>query len=473
MQPIRAINLGGLDLYTNPLARQRGTFTHLLNMVSDPYGAKVRRPGYITYLGTPDTAKVNSLFSWTKDDGTTQFTYRASGSALYHSVQGTGAWTLSGNGTITNGNHVGYAVLGNTLIVGDGAGSTRHTTNGTSFTNTTLAPISEHFAQYQNRIYAAGTASTLFYSTTGDATNWNTSGTSDSSSLTIPDAGKNSKIFVCADRLNAVKNSGRMFKWDGRDLTDTSISTGPSSPYSIASRDGFFMFTNRLGHYGYGGGRPELLSNAIQREFYNSSGSAVAGTALDSNPAEMFRYQYITSMGTLTEDYRGYTINDAIALFDFQKSHYYNFQFANFPTAYHSYKDVVTGDDVLIFGDGNGQCYKYGGTAVSDNGSSFQSVMELFDDYDTPELEKDWRWFFGFFNPGCQAQVQIATSNYFAKGELKWRDLGDVSSGVAEFRFPDDASRGRFLYLRIRDNSKNSRFSFYGYVCQADAIPIK
>ena len=158
------------------MPEQDGALIHSVNMVSFPYGAKTKRTGYSTFLGTPDASTVNSLLDYHQNDGSTFYLYRASGSALYYSLQGTGAWTLSGNGTISNGAHFGGAILDNTFIGGDGVGSTRHTTSGTSFTNTTLAPISEFFEQYQNRIYASGTAGDCFYSTTNDATNWNTSG---------------------------------------------------------------------------------------------------------------------------------------------------------------------------------------------------------------------------------------------------------------------------------------------------------
>ena len=159
--PKQYFSTTGINTYVNPL-QVDGVMIHCVNMVSFPYGAKTKRQGY-TAVGTAGTAEVDTMLSFTT--GGSQFFYAKSGSLIY---QGTTPQTLAiaGNGTVSATARLGYAMLADTLIVGDGVGSTRHTSNGTSFTNTSLAPIAGYFKQYQNRIYAAGTANTLFYSTT-------------------------------------------------------------------------------------------------------------------------------------------------------------------------------------------------------------------------------------------------------------------------------------------------------------------
>jgi len=471
MATYRAYNLGGVNTFVNPLIKNNSDLIRAVNVDSEPFGAKSKRTGYITYLGTADNSQVNTLFDWTKNDGTTQYLYRASGTKLYYSTQGTGAWTVCGNGTITSGGHVAHAVLNNTLMIADGVGSTRYTTTGTSFTNGTLAPVATSLAQYQNRIYAAGTSSTLFYSTTSDATNWNTSGTSDSSSLDIPGAGKLSKIFTVADRLVATKNSGLMYRWDGYSLVDTATRLGPSSPYSVAESEGYYMWVNRLGHFGYGGNKPQLLSNAVQKQFYNNSGSGVVGTTFNTMPATVHRYDYLATLGTVTDDFTGETINNAILKYSFQKNQYLNWQFANVPTAYHSYVDT-SGNQQLIFGDSTGQCYKLSGTATTDNGNAIESVMEFVIHLDQPDINKKWNRFTGFFNPGCQAQVQIAMGDTYVASRKKWTDLGDVKTGVVQYKFPL-GSRSKLLFLKIYEASKNVGFNFYGYAIDADFEPLR
>lgn len=454
----------GVSTYVNPLLED-GQLIHAVNVVSYPYGAKSKRTGYSAFLGTPDTAQVQSLFSFQNiGNDPAQFNlYRASGSILYHSLQGTGAWTVSGNGTITNGNHFGHAILGNTLIGGDGAGSTRHTTNGTSFTNTTLAPIGEFFEEFQRRIYIAGTNQTLFYGVTNDATNWNTSGTSDSSSFTIPGAGKLGKIFKSSDKLVATKTSGIMTKWDGFSLIDMATTYGPSSPYSVANSEGYRMFINQMGHYGYGGAVPQLLSNSVQNVFYNNENTGIAGTLFSTIPAECHIYDYLASIGTITDNFTSRTINNAILKYDYQKNEYLFWSFANKPTAFHSYRDNT---QKLIFGDASGQVYLMD-NSTTDNGVAISSEMVQFFFHKDAHFKKSWRWIRLFFNPGCEAKVQVACSDFFHYESLIWKEVGDCSSGFVEYRFPP-GSQSNFLFLRIYESSKNSRFTYYGCQISAD-----
>lgn len=462
-------NIGGVVTYTNPLNND-GQLIHAVNVTSYPYGAKTKRTGYSTFLGTADGQQVNSLFSFAKNDGTTLFLYRASGSAIRYSAQGTAEWAVATNGTIANGAHFGHAVLDNTLIGGDGQGSTRHTTSGSVFTDTTLAPPGEFFEEFQRRIYVAGTSSTLFYSTTNDATNWNTSGTSDSNSFTIPGAGKLGKIYKTGDKLNTTKNSGLMHKWDGFSLIDMATKYGPSSPYSVAKAEDYPFFLNQLGIYGQGGAKPELLSNAIQRQFYNDANTGIAGTAFAAIPAEVHRYDYLASVGTVTDDFTKRTIPNAIIKYDFQKNEYLNWSFANKPTALLSYKDI-NNTQQLIFGDAAGQVYKMD-NSTTDNGVAIAAEMVFFFTYNAPQDDKKWNWWRGFFNPGCEAKVQIASSNTFEYTHLQWKDLGDCSSGICEFRFPEN-SRSKFLFVRIYESSKTSRFTFYGQDIDAKVIEKK
>jgi len=462
------MQLGGINTYLSPLLKGEGELIRGVNVDTFPYGAKTKRAGYNTHLSTLGT-QVNTLFNWTKNDGTTFYNYAAAGTLLTYSAQGTGAWTTCGNGTITANSHIGHAVLDNTLVICDGAGSTRHTTSGTAFTNTTLAPPAVDLAQYQGRIYAAGTSSTLFYSTVNDATNWNTTGTSTSSSFTIPGAGKLSRIFKVADRLTAAKNSGLLFKWDGHSLVDTSSKLAPSSPYSVAQSEGYYLWQNRLGYFGYGGGKPQLLSNPIQRQIYNDSGSAIVGTVFDNAPAEVYKYDYLCSVGDTTDDFTNETVTNCIQKYNFQHNEWLNYSFANKPTAFLSYTDT-SGNEQLIFGDATGQCYQRSGTATSDNGTPISTVLEFIHHGGVPQFEKKWDWFTGFFNPGNEAKVQVAVGDTLTRDTLKWQEVGDCSDGVAEFRFPG-GTRGRFLFVKIYESSRENRFTFYGYDVQAEILP--
>jgi hypothetical protein len=446
-------------------------------MVSMPLGAKSKRPGYTAFLGTPDTAQVQSLFAFPNigNDASKINLYRASGSALYYSLQGTGAWTLAGNGTISNGAHFGAAIGngGTVLIGGDGIGSTRHTTNGTSFTNTTLAPVSEFFADYQGRMYAAGSADSNFYSTTNDATNWNLSGTADSSSFRVPGEGKLQKIFVASDRLIESKSRGKLLQWDGFSQVDMSTTYGPSSPYSVAKVENYHFWLNQYGHFGFDGGNPQLLSNPIQRYFYNKQNTGIQGTLFPTIPAEAHYYDYLASIGTVTDDFTGRQIGNAILNYNFQKNEYLMWQFANNPTSYLSYTDL-NNTRQLIFGDQSGQCYQINQTATSDNGTPIVTELVFLFTYGDPSYEKKWDWLRLFFNPGCEVNIQAAFSETFTYQHLRWFDIVDNSSspqqnasdGIVEYRFPQ-GSRSRLLFLRLYESSVTSQWVYYGSQIEA------
>ena len=466
----RVLNLGGLNIYVNPLIRKDGEFTRLVNVDSFPYGAKQKRAGYATFLGTADGSAVKDLFSWTKDDGTTLYNYRNSGTQLFYSAQGTGAWTACGNGSVAGTAHVGHTVLGNTLVIGDGVGSTRHTTSGTSFTDTTLAPVASDFEEYQKRVYAMGTASDWFYSTTNDATNWNTTGTSDSSSFKVSGEGRLLKTFKLNDKLFATKTSEAMFRWDGYSLSDMATALGPASPYSFAKVEDFGFWLNPLGIFSSGGGKPQLISNAVQCQIYNDAGNGIAGGTIKVASAVVHRYNYYLSMGTVTDDFTNEQLADGILKYDYQKNEFSNYKFNNFPNAWHSYKDT-NGNQQLIFGDSTGQCYTSGGTVTTDNGSTIEAIMEGFIHLGAPELDKEWNWLWAFFNPGNEAKIQVAIGDSLQQRSKRWVDIGDCSDGVTQFRFPKD-SRGKFLFYKIYEASRNARFNFYGFAFDALIVDV-
>lgn len=453
----------------NPLL-QDGGLIHAVNVDSFPFGAKTKRPGYDRYLGTPDNAQVNSLWQFQKNNGTQFWNYRASGSLIYYSEQGTGAWTVCGNGTIVNGGTVDYAVLADTMIIGDGVGSTRHTANGTSFTDTSLAPVAPYFEQYQNRIYAAGTASTMFFSSANDPTNWQTSGTSDSSSFQVPGAGKLGKPFKASDRLVMPKNSGEMYRWDGFSIVDLTTIYGPVSPFSVAAVEGYRFYMTRFGLMGYGGGQPELLSNPIQRQFYNLPDNGIQGTVFPTIPAATWYYNYYASVDDVTDDFTDRRINNAIIKYDYQKNEFLNWSFANRPTAMMSALDT-TGKRGLYFGDQDGNTFQCLQDFATDNGTEIFSEMVFIYTYGSPEFEKKWNYLRAIFNPGCQAIVQYACSNFYTYDRLTWKNLGDAVDGVIEYRF-QAGDQSRLLFIRIAEGSTDDPFTFYGLSLSAE-VEIK
>ena len=440
-----------------------------LNVDPFPVGAKTKREGYGTIIGTmPNGSAVDKLFDWHRNDGTTFWLYGVAGGLIYSSAQGTGAWTQTGNGTVSAGVAIGHDVLNDTLFVGDGVGSTRHSTDGTSFTNTTIAPIGKHFTNFGNRLYIGGTASTFFWSSLGDGTNWSSSGTSDSSSIDIPGAGKINAVTKIIDRAVVTKNSGAIFRWDAYNLADLTTHLGPTSAQSIGEIEDYKFWLNRNGFFGFGGEKPQLVSNPIQRLVYNNEQSGIVGTTFDTAPGKTYKYDYLCSIGTVSDDLTGVTISDAISKYNFQLNEWGLYKFNNFPTAWCRYKDNNQVDQ-LAFGDGSGNVFQYGNGNLNDNGAPIEAKMTFVVHAGAPEALKKWNSASFVFNPGNEAKVQVAAADTFTKAKLKWIDLGDCSDGVAYFR-PSEGLRSRLLFVRIYEASRNSKFTFYGFSISADLI---
>lgn len=473
MAKYRIFNLGGKQLKVSPFLSNDGDMTRCVNMDNDLIGAKTKRPGYDTFLGTANGSEVLDLFSWTKADGTSTLVYRNSGGLLYYWNAGIGTatdWAICGGGTLTAGNHIGQTVLAETIFVDQAAGTYKSSTSGTSFGTVALAPPGEHLCTYQNRVYVGGTLSTLFWSASGSGGDWATSGTSDSSSQTIPGAGKINKVRVINDRVIANKTSGLVYRWDGYSLRRLPTNKGLSSPYSVAETEDYNFELNRDGIYGFNGERPEIVSNAIESEIYNKDGSGITGSVFDTAPGVMNRYNYLLSVGTVSDSLTDETINNAIIKYDYQLNKFTDYSFAHNPTAWTSYKDN-SGNLQVIFGDSTGQCYKLSGTATSDNGTPIETVMEGVLTFSDPESKKLFKEFYAFASPGCGAKIQVSATDSFTTVNRKWIDIGEFKDGVAHLDFPSSYV-GRLLAWRVYERSADSPFTIYGFVVDLDSFKI-
>src|SRR3990167_8591895 len=238
MATIQVYDIGGINLKVQPLLHKEGDLLRSVNVETFPVGAKRKRPGYITYLGTmPNGSSVAGLFNWERNNGTQFWNYAFAGGNLYSSQQGTGDWTITGNGTFNSAGTITHTVLEDTLCVSDGVGSIFTSTNGTSFTPATDSPPAVALEEYHQRIFAAGTASNLFWSNIGTPTDW----TNDSSSVLIPGEGKLLSLFKSSNRLIPTKNSGKMFRFEEFDLVDLTTNLGPTSNSAIGNIEGISL----------------------------------------------------------------------------------------------------------------------------------------------------------------------------------------------------------------------------------------
>lgn len=444
-----------------------------LNVTHDPLYGYSKRPGYNTFLGTADGSAVNTLFSWWKNDGTTMWLYRASGATLYSSAQGTGAWTQTAgdqSGTISAGAYVGHAVLNNTMIAGDGVGSARTTTDGTTFTSNANAPISKWWLEYQQRVYALGTGSAFSYSTANDATNWSVGGTSDSATFVIGGEGSIGFLYKNSDRV-FFDMFGRyeQFQWDGFNMVDLVNDLGPTSPYSFDQSENLAFWLNRLGIYSFSGAAPQIVSNPIQKLIYNNSGSGIAGGAFGTAVGVVHKYDYLCAVGTVTDDFTNVTVSNAILKYDIRHNDWAVWQFNDNPTAFHSYRDT-SGVLQLIFGNSSGQVFQLSGTASTDNGTAIQSILEFVIYCGTLRF-KNFYALRAAFNPGCEAQIEVAVTNSLTARNKKYTSLGQAIDGVIDTVIPTNQARGKFMFIKISDNSLTSGFILNSIEIDYDVIP--
>lgn len=456
MPTISIGNFQGINTNLNPMSLQDGQVIQANNLVQTPFGAYTKRGGYNFYQSTPDNQQVNSLFAWYRADGQTFNTYRASGTNLYYSSQGTGAWTACGNGSISAGAHVGQAILNDVMIIGDGVNQSRYSTNGTSFTNISNAPISQFFLTYQQRAYALGTGVAFAYSSANDATNWNTGGTSDSATFDIGGEGSVSYLFKNSDRVQFIM-SGRheMFQWDGVNLVDLVNDIGPTSPYSFAQTENLSFWVNRLGVYTYSGSAPQIISNPIERMVHTINGGNW-GTV----PGETHLYDYFAAVGTIVDDFTGGTVSNAILKYDIRQNAWSTWQLHDPPTAMLSFVDAGL-DKKFIFGGTQGQCFSYDDNLTTDNGTPIEATLQFLLHAHTLN-PKNWYRYQFIVNPGCEAKFEAAISSNLSDNAKVWFPLNQAVDGVVNGRFPSGRSQGEFLFIKITDNSVTSPFQIFG-----------
>src|SRR3990167_408298 len=463
MSTLRAFNLQRLQLGLSPFLQTEGQFTRLVNVDPYPIGAMSKRAGYGTTLNSVG-GTVTSLWDWHNGSGTQFWNYAASGGSVYYSTQGTGNWIIAGNGTMTDNARIGFGVLEETMLIGDGTAASRHTTSGTDFTNTSAAPVAFDFQDYTDqRMYAIGSQQ-LFWSTPGTPTGWVT----DSSSINIPGPGHLRSLMKVADRLVTTKNSGVMHRYDGYNLFDLSTKLGPSSPYSIGEIEDYRFYLNRKGYFGFDGNRPEIVSNSIRPQVYNELGSGIVGGTFNNAPAVSHKYDYMCAVGTVTDDFTNESIANCMQIYNYQLDNWRNYSMGTPVTAMWSYKDNNENEQ-LIFGDNAGQCYLFGGTQTTDNGLPIESIMEFLYHGGAPELDKKWNYSWLFFNPGCQAHVQYSYADTFVKGKKQWISAGDTASGVVEIQHTAGA-QSKLLLVKITESSRTARFTYYGMACDYDPL---
>lgn len=453
-------NFGGINTKLNPFLQPEGTLFSCVNLESDFIGVKSKRGGLVPFLNNPDSAAIANIIEF--NVGTLHFLYRMSGTVCYYyDVNNPGtAWTPTTNGTFPGGGRLGNTILYDTLICGNSVGSTRHTQNGTAFTNTNLAPLARFFTNSFGRVYA-GNNQTLFWSSANDATNWQTSGTSDSSSIQIPGPGTVNSLFSTYNRVLAGKSGGEMNRWDSYTRERVPGQLGPTSQWSNVDMDDMKLYANRLGVYAFTGVYPKIISTPVEKQFYNRANSGIPGTSFPDLPAGESQYNYYLSQGTITDPTTNHTIPNSVLGYSYLENEFYNLSFPFLPSAYGKYTDA-SGTANFLIGDPSGQIYLYDSTATSDNGTAIEGYMEGFTAFNEIYKDKEVYRMWVHTNPGCQAKLQVSLTDNFFENSRRWIDVGDLSRGITYIELPVSTTRrGKYLFYRFYESSTDAPWTIY------------
>jgi hypothetical protein len=241
---------------------------------------------------------------------------------------------------------------------------------------------------------------------------------------------------------------------------------GPSSPYSIGEVEDYRFWMNRLGIFTSNGNKPQLISNPIQRQIFNHSGSGIASDIFDTLPGGVHEYDYKVSIGTVTDDFTGITIPNAVINYDYKHNEFIDYTYYDFPTAYHSFKNA-SGVQTMIFGNASGQVFQVDDSYHSDNGHPIDGAMMMLLHGNMPHYRKDFEYIEFYVSPGCGASIQYAVvdipqtgKQWLVQGPTIWHPLGDVHDGFTLFRFPPE-TRGRLMYIKIFESSKQPPWQIY------------
>lgn len=463
MAKLRIYQFGGVKQKVSPFLHEDGDLLVCENLDNYPSGAKTKRSGYEKFLGTlPGT--VSSMFVYPYPTNTNVLYYAYAGSVLHYSEQGTGAWMVAGSGTFSGQRPLGYGAMGTVLMVGDGS-VTRHSTNGTSFTDTTLAPAGDKFAEFRQRMFIAyGTV--LYASELGSPTGWSISSTNPSYSEPIEGYGVINSLFSANDELVVTKDSGAIVHFDGYRKYVSPSNDAPGHYTSVANLDGVRFYTNPEGVWGFNT-KPQKVSEPVQPMFYNNSGSAPSESYLrSSSKAVAFKDNYYTYIGTTTSDIYPQTVANCIMKYDLSRNEW---SWYKIPLrTYSMFYDYTQDGYGWMFGNIN-QAYRFSPTATSDDGQAISATMIGFLHFREPDRDKRINRLTASASPGCGATFQIAMSDTLTLDNLMWIDIGDLYSGTRKF-IPDLELRGKFMFYKLHESSTDKPFTFYGFTVDFDYV---
>lgn len=480
MAKVNHISFKGVNLNISPLNYTDGELLACQNLDFKPDGAVTKRTGYKAtgYGEAGTTSDIRSLHR----NGSYIYAVNADGSVYWVDKNSGTQWAVTGTNTLS-ASSVSYSdVFNGTFFIGDNGGTQIYTADGTSFTPLPNAPKSAYLTTYNvNQRMFSGSGDVMFWSKFGDATNYSTTGTADSSSIKIPGGGDISSINVINNNVLVTKTSGLIANWDGFRLTVYPSNEGALHGKSVSNYNGLWIWINQTGFYATNGVEIKKISRPIDKIFK----FVTTPTYLNIGCSWVHRESYYYMLGLLYQfdllngDYLEPEYIPSVPILKYDIP-YDRWSWYDMPYEFPAYGNVInykedslglsyTQLEKTVFADTNSRdTYVFDDRTYSDNGNPIHSYLLGFLTWGNPSTDKLLKKLIIHTSPGCNAKFQVAFSNKLSTHDLQWEDCGDLSGGVTTV--PGKGMRGKYMFYKLNERSTDPPFTFYGFTTEVELI---
>ena len=356
----------------------KGEWKKIVNWDIDKKGCLTKRKGYEPRLNAPDNSEILSLIPFEVGSVRKLIMINASGNlyvadpatdstwgtAILTGLNTSARWTAT---VLHDSAGTGYMILGNGYQV-------YKTSDATTFSAVSGAPLAKYWCSFQERVFAAGVPAdkdVLHWCSIGDLTNWSAVSPSDSSSLNIDkhSGGVIRAIRTINDRV-VIWKQDRMKRYDEEYLRTLRASNGVDAPYSISEVDGMAFSLDRNAIRLYDGNSPIEISEKIKDlidgiDFSDANKERICG--------KVFKEKYFLATGDINDE-DGNTIANAWIVYDYNKNAFWLYSLEKKATAM---TKLMCSDGVerLYFGSTNGQIYQMF-SGDTDNGTEIEAMLE-------------------------------------------------------------------------------------------------
>jgi len=349
MAALNHLVLQGINRNTSPILLKLGELELAVNCVSERVGQLKKREGYTQILNVPDASEILSLIPFRRGSTFKLIMINAAGKLYSADPINDATWgTAILTGLSTTARWQATYLSGN-LFLGNGA-VVYKTTDGVAFTTVAGAPLAKYWDTLFQRVYCSGvdaSPSTLFWSATGDGTDWSEPAGSSSTDVDEDDGGNIKQIKKVNDRMVIWKNE-QMKRWDDDNMVTIPASSGLDAPYSLIGVDGNAIGLDREALRVYDGNYPNPVSTKIEDIIKNidlSTPDRICAAVMDD--------MYYLSIGNLSDP----SLSNVWIVYDYNKDSFYLFSLADLATAMTRYRDADN-KQYLFFGGTDGKVYQ-------------------------------------------------------------------------------------------------------------------